>query len=61
MPEGFQIKAMGTIEYSTKHPRRNLKKIKCKAINHALMGQENLTRANKHTLGLWALGNSHLL
>lgn len=47
MPEGFQIKAMGTIE-AVQNVQEEIKKnkIKCKAINHALMGQENLTRAN---------------
>lgn len=44
-PEGFQIKAMGTIE-AAHTVQEEIKKKKCQAINHVLMGQENLTRAN---------------
>lgn len=46
MPEGFQIKATGTIEAVHNVQEEIKNKIKCKAINHVLMGQENLTQAN---------------
>lgn len=51
MPEGFQIKAMGTTE-AGQNVQEEIKKKKCKAINHVLMWHEN--HPGKHTLGLWA-------